>query len=67
MFLFPFPNVKLCDPTDFDYFLDLYESEFHSKQKWNMLIEATKTLGGEPAFARYYDELKERVVGKSFD
>jgi len=55
-------KINLCDTNDFMYFIELYDSSFQTKQKFQFIVDALKIHGGDSGFAEYYDKLKMQVV-----
>jgi hypothetical protein len=54
-------KINLCEPNDFDYYIDLYESHYGTKEKLKWLLDTMSILGGDNGWADYYEQMKEKI------
>ncbi|HHX68324.1 MAG TPA: hypothetical protein GX708_09775 [Gallicola sp.] len=54
--------IQLIREPYFDYFIDLYNEQFNTKEKYKLLHNTIKQLGGENNFMEEYHKIKNRIL-----
>ena len=56
--------IIIFEEPDFEYFLDLYETQFHSRTKWNKLINVIdeKFNGNPNLFLEEFSKVRNNMI-----